>query len=147
MQFSSVSQLCPTPCLSPTLGVYSNSCPLSWWHYPTISSSSHHAINHFILPMQETGVQSLGQEESLEKEMETYSSILAWEIPWTEEPEGLQSTGSQRIEHNLATKGFPDSERGYGEGGGRGAQVGNMCTPVADSCWCMVKPIQCCKVK
>ena len=72
--------------------------------------------------MQETGVQSLGQEESLEKEMVTYSSILAWEIPWTEEPEGLQFMGSQRIEHNLATKGFPDPERWYGEGGGRGVQ-------------------------
>ena len=43
--------------------------------------------------MQETRVQSLGQEESLEKGMETHSSILAWEIPWTEEPGGLQSMG------------------------------------------------------
>ena len=45
--------------------------------------------------MQETRVQSLGQENALEKEMETSSSILAWEIPWTEEPGGLQSMGSQ----------------------------------------------------
>ena len=43
--------------------------------------------------MQETRVQSLGQEDSLEKEMATQSSILAWEIPWTEEP-GVQSMGS-----------------------------------------------------
>ena len=42
------------------------------------------------LPMQETQVQSLGWEDSLGKEMETHSSILAWEIPWTEEPGGLQ---------------------------------------------------------
>ena len=47
--------------------------------------------------MQETQVQSLGQEDPLEKGMATHSSILAWRIPWTEEPDGLQSTGSQRI--------------------------------------------------
>ena len=45
--------------------------------------------------MQETRVQPLGQEDPLEKEMATHSSILAWEIPWTEEPGGLQSTRSQ----------------------------------------------------
>ena len=45
--------------------------------------------------MWETGVQFLGRENPLEKEMETHSSILAWEIPWTEEPGGLQSMGSQ----------------------------------------------------
>ena len=45
--------------------------------------------------MQETGVQSLGQEDPLEKEMATHSGILAWRIPWTEEPGGLQSMGSQ----------------------------------------------------
>ena len=47
------------------------------------------------LPMQETRVQSLGQEEPLEKEMVTLSHILAWEIPWTEEPDWLQAVGSQ----------------------------------------------------
>ena len=46
--------------------------------------------------VQETQVQSLGQEDTLEKEMATHSSILAWEIPRTEEPSGLQSTGSQK---------------------------------------------------
>ena len=54
--------------------------------------------------MQETWVQSLGQEDSLEKEMATHSSILAWRIPWTEEPGGLQSMGSQRVRYDLATK-------------------------------------------
>ena len=49
---------------------------------------------------QETQVQSLGQEESLEKEMATHSSIFDWEIPWTEESGGLQFMGSQRIGHN-----------------------------------------------
>ena len=50
--------------------------------------------------MQETQVRSLGWEDPLEKEMATHSSILAWEISWTEEPGGLQSTGSQRAGHN-----------------------------------------------
>ena len=45
--------------------------------------------------MQETWVQSLGQEDSLEKKMATHSSILAWKIPWTEDPGRLQSIGSQ----------------------------------------------------
>ena len=46
--------------------------------------------------MQETWVRSLGGEDPLEKGMKTHSSILAWRIPWTEEPEGLQSMGSQK---------------------------------------------------
>ena len=50
--------------------------------------------------MQETRVQSLGREDPLEKGMATYSSIVAWRIPWIEEPGGLQSMGSQRIELN-----------------------------------------------
>ena len=49
--------------------------------------------------MQETCVQSLGQEDTLEKEMSTHSSTLAWRIPWTEELGRLQSMGSQRVEH------------------------------------------------
>ena len=49
---------------------------------------------------QETWVQSLGREDPLEKEMATHSSILAWRIPWTEEPGKLQSMGSQRVGHN-----------------------------------------------
>ena len=57
--------------------------------------------------MQETWVQSLGWEDPLEKEMATHSSILAWRIPWTEGPGGLQSTGSQRVRHDLVTKPPP----------------------------------------
>ena len=49
---------------------------------------------------QEIRVQSLGREDPLEKEMATHSSTLAWKIPWTEEPDGLQSMGSQRVGHN-----------------------------------------------
>ena len=53
--------------------------------------------------MQETHVQSLGWEDSLEKGMATHSSILAWRIPWSEEPGGLQSMGSQRVGHDQVT--------------------------------------------
>ena len=60
--------------------------------------------------MQETQqieVQSLGQEDPLEEEMLAYSSILAWKIPWTEEPGGLQSMGSQRVRHDrVSTHAF-----------------------------------------
>ena len=65
---------------------------------------------HFLLQMVknlpaiwETWVWSLGPEDSLEKEVATHSSILAWKIPRTEEPSGLQSTGSQRVGHDWAT--------------------------------------------
>ena len=55
--------------------------------------------------MQETHVQSLGQENPLEKEMATHSSILAWNIPWTEEPgQAMESIESQRVGYDLATK-------------------------------------------
>ena len=50
--------------------------------------------------VQETWVQSLDREDPLEKEMATHSSILAWEIPWIEEPGGLQSIGSQTVEQD-----------------------------------------------
>ena len=50
--------------------------------------------------MQKTWVQSLGQEDPLEKGIATHSSILAWKIPWTEEPGGLQSMESQRVGHD-----------------------------------------------
>ena len=50
--------------------------------------------------MRETRVRSLGWEDLLEKEMAIHSSILAWRIPWTEEPGGLQSTGLQRVRHD-----------------------------------------------
>ena len=50
--------------------------------------------------MRETGVQSLGGEDPLEKEMATHSSTLAWKIPWMEDPGRLQSMGSQRVGHD-----------------------------------------------
>ena len=54
--------------------------------------------------MWETWVRSLSREDPLEKDMGTHSSVLAWEIPWTEEPGGLQSVGSRRVKHDLVTK-------------------------------------------
>ena len=65
--------------------------------------------------MRDTWVRSLGQEDTLEKRMVTQSSILAWRIPWTEEPGGLYSIGSQRVRHDweaFTFKGFPDSSVG-----------------------------------
>ena len=53
--------------------------------------------------MQETWIQSLGREDPLEKKMATHSNILAWRIPWTEEPGGLHSTGLQRVGHDGVT--------------------------------------------
>ena len=54
--------------------------------------------------MQETWIQFLGLEDPLEKEMATHSSILAWEIPWTEEPVGYSPCGHKRVGRDLATK-------------------------------------------
>ena len=54
------------------------------------------------LAMQETRIWSLNQEDPLEKGMATHANILAWKIPWTEEPGGLQSLGSQRVGHHVA---------------------------------------------
>ena len=56
--------------------------------------------------MQETWVRSLGQEDPLEKEMGTHSSVLAWRVSWREEPGGLQSMSSQKVGHQWATKIF-----------------------------------------
>ena len=53
--------------------------------------------------MQETWVRSLGREDPLDKKMEIHSNILAWKIPWTEEPGGLRSTGLQRVGHDGVT--------------------------------------------
>ena len=74
--------------------------PLSWFT-PSFRRTSVVAQTVKCLPaMQETRVQSLGQEDPLEKEMATHSSILGWKIPWSEEPDRLQSMGSQRVGHD-----------------------------------------------
>ena len=60
--------------------------------------------------MQETRVTSLGQENPLEEEMATHSSILTWRIPWTEEPGEIQSVGSHRVRHDRATNTLKEAE-------------------------------------
>ena len=60
--------------------------------------------------MQETQVQSLDWEDPQEKEMATHYSILAWRIPWTEEPDGLQSMGWQKVGHNWVTNTHTQAE-------------------------------------
>jgi len=78
---------------------------LKWFNQMTSKGLLAQRLKH--LPaMQETWVPTLGQEDPLEKEMANQSSILAWKIPWTEEPGGLQSTGSQRVRHDWATSPF-----------------------------------------
>ena len=63
--------------------------------------------------MQETQVQSLGQENPLEKEMTTHSGILTWKIPWAEGPGGLQSMGRKGVRQDLATKQQYDEHQFY----------------------------------
>ena len=74
--------------------------PAAYWPFPTLVAQ----MVKRLPTMQETQVQSLRREGPLEKEMATYSSTLAWKIPWTEEHGRLQSMGLQRVEHELATE-------------------------------------------
>ena len=73
--------------------------------------------------MQETLVQSLGGEDPLEEEMATHSSILVWKFPWTEEPDGLQSMGPQRVRHDQALTYPKRSSLEVGEKGGLESQA------------------------
>ena len=99
-----------------------------------------------------TWVQSLGQEDPLEKEMATHSSTLAWKIPWTEEPGRLQSMGSQRVGHDWATSlslsdgkesacnagdsgSIPESGRFAGEGIGNPLQYSCLENPMHRGAW------------
>ena len=66
--------------------------------------------------MQEIWVQSLGQEDLLEKEMATHTSILAWKIPWTEKSGRLQSMESRRVEESYTTEGLSKKARKSGSG-------------------------------
>ena len=66
------------------------------WYWPSLVTQ----MVKNLFAVWETGVQPLGGEDALEKEMATHSSIFAWRIPWTEEPGGLQSMGSQRVQHD-----------------------------------------------
>ena len=90
---------------------------LNWWlKETTVPKESLTFCSYFMIPwasrvknlpvMWETWVRSLVQEDSLEKGMGTHASVLAWRIPWTEEPGGLQSLWSQRVQHDWATNTF-----------------------------------------
>ena len=74
-----------------------------WWALTHFGSSLVAQMIKNLPAMQETRFWSLGQEDPLEKGMATHSSILAWRIPWTEEPGRLQSVGSKTVGHNWAT--------------------------------------------
>ena len=101
---------------SPSIRVFSNESVLHirWpkdWSFSFSISPSLVAQTVKRLPtMRETWVQSLGWEDLLEKEMATHCSILAWKIPWMEEPGRLQSMGSQRVKHHWATSLISSSE-------------------------------------
>ena len=86
--------------------------------YPLLWDSLVAQIVKSLPAMQETWVQSLGWEDPLEKKMATHSSILAWEIPWMEEPGWLQSMGSQRVRHDWTTSLLDD-----------------LCTPYFEKQW------------
>ena len=73
---------------------------LSYYSLPILGTFLVAQMVKHLSTMQETQVRSLGQEDLLEKEMATHSSTLAWKIPWTQEPGGLQSMGSQRVRHD-----------------------------------------------
>ena len=108
-------KVCGSPTLSAFWLHFSNNirsvcvCVTFWWFLQYFKPSTGIRASLVVqrlkcLPaMRETWVRSLGPEDPLEKEMATHSSILAWRTPWTEEPGGLQSTGSQRVGHDWAT--------------------------------------------
>ena len=85
--------------------------------------------------IQETQVQSLGQEDPLEKEMALHPSILAWKIPWTEEPGRLQSKGSLRVRHDQVTSYFHFPLSCIGEGNGNPLQCSFLENPRDGGAW------------
>ena len=111
----------------PTLAVpccHLYDAPSSWFIYFVLSWAWASLVAQMVKnppAMQETQVQRLDQEDLLEKEMATHSSILDWEIPWTEKPGGLQSMRSQRVGHDWATK-QPNSKAMSLRAGHRGEQ-------------------------
>ena len=113
-QYSGINYLsfrCPRERSSPSAVFTQNSVFLEAWGILEYLNGGLHCSRASLvaqmvknLPaMQESLVRSLGQEDPLQKEMATHSSILAWRIPWTEEPGGLQPMGSQRVGHDWVT--------------------------------------------
>ena len=85
---------------------YQGSLPSTIWSLIFVLVSLVAQMVKNLPAMRETWVRSLGGEDPLEKGMATYSNILAWRIPWTEEPGGLQTMGSQRVRHDWATNTY-----------------------------------------
>ena len=81
------------------LELFLHSSPVAYWAPTNLVAQMRKCLS----TMQETWVRSLGGEDLLKKEMATHSSILAWKIPWTEEPGRLKSMGSKRVRHDWAT--------------------------------------------
>ena len=74
---------------------------IPWTEKPgRLRSTGSQRVGHDLSAIQENWVRSLSREDPLEQEMATHSSTLAWKIPWTEEPGGPQSMGSQRVSHS-----------------------------------------------
>ena len=90
----------PSPFLPPALGLQDTCCGFYGGHLVPVWASLVAQMVKRLPTVQETWVRSLGREDPLEKEMATHSSILAWRIPWTEEPGGLQSIGLQTVRHD-----------------------------------------------
>ena len=95
--------------------IFTNPCFWKWnggrgWGWKCTLASLEAQMEKNLPAMQETRVLSLGQEDPLEKEMATHSSILAWRILWTEEPGSLQSMGSQRVRHDWVTNTHPQNK-------------------------------------
>ena len=101
LQFMSKSVL---PIFSSKSFIVSNLTFRSWIHFEFIFVVAHMVKN--LLAVQETWVWAMGQEDPLEMGMATHSSILAWRIPWVEEPGKIQSMGSQRVQYDWATNPF-----------------------------------------
>ena len=93
----------PPSCSFPSTILSSICTPVPWDHFFKQTTSLVAQTVKHLPTMWEIQVQSLGWEDPLEKEMATHSSILAWKIPWMEEPGGLQTMGLQRVGHNWAT--------------------------------------------
>ena len=104
-------------------------CKYCWYSASLVAQ----AVKH-LSTMQETWVQSLGQEDHLEKEMAIHSSTIAWKIPWTEEPGRLQSMGPQRVGHNWATS-LSISYNIFGEGNGNPLQCSCLENPLDRGAW------------
>ena len=93
--------------------------------------------------MKETRVPTPARKDPLEKEIATHSSILAWRIPWTEEPGGLQSMGSQRVRHNSTHHAFTVIYRKYSIVGMILFILSLYCCLVTESCLTLCNPMDC----